>query len=151
MTHSDDVESIDRLFGKVCRLRNSRADAILDEIGLYRGQPPVLHHLLKQDGLTQGELGQLLQVSPATITKMIKRMEKAGFVKRKQDDIDQRVSRVYLTDAGRAVKAEMMARMRAIEAEAFTGFSPEERIVMRRLLLQMRDNLQRIVDGAAQS
>lgn len=150
MAHSHDTESIDRLFGKVCRLRNSRADAILDEIGLYRGHPPVLHHLLKQDGLTQGELGQLLQVSPATITKMIKRMEKAGFVKRKQDDVDQRVSRVFLTDTGRAVKAEMIARMRAIEAEAFAGFSPEERVIMRRLLLQMRDNLLRIVDQTNQ-
>jgi DNA-binding MarR family transcriptional regulator len=139
-------ETIDWLFVQVCRLHYSRAHIILEEIGLYRGQPPVLRHLHIQDGLTQTELGQRLEVSPATVTKMIQRMEKAGFVQRRQDEADQRVSRVYLTQAGRAIKAEMAARLKTIEAEAFAGFSLDERVIMRRLLLQMRDNLQKVVD-----
>lgn len=147
MAHPEKLETLDWLFAQVCRLHRNRARAIFREIGLHRGQPPVLHHLHQQDGLTHSELGKRLDVSPATTTKMVQRMEQAGFVQRRPDANDQRVSRVYLTDAGRAVKAEMVRRLQTLEAEAFADFSAEEQIIMRRLLMQMRDNLQRVVNA----
>ncbi|MCA9974590.1 MAG: MarR family transcriptional regulator [Chloroflexota bacterium] len=138
--------TIDWLFVQVCRLHYIRAHAVLEEIGLYRGQPPVLFHLQNQDGLSHSELGQRLQVSPATVTKMIQRMEKAGFVQRQPDADDQRVSRVYLTEAGRAIHVEVIKRYQLIESEAFAGFSSEDETTMRRLLSQMRENLRKVVD-----
>ena len=148
MTISAKQETIDWLFVQVCRLHHIRTHTVMEEIGVYRGQPPVLFHLHDQDGLSHSELGQRLQVSPATITKMIQRMEKAGFVQRRPDLDDQRVSRVYLTDAGRAIQAEVMKRHRMIEAEAFADFSPEDEAAMRRLLSRMRENLKQVIDDS---
>lgn len=148
MTTLREPGTIDWLFVQVCRLHYIRTHTLLEEIGLYRGQPPVLHYLQEQDGLSHSELGRRLDVSPATVTKMIQRMEKAGFVQRQPDPADQRVSRVYLTEAGRAIQAELAERLKTIEAEAFAGFSPQDEVAMRRLLTQMRDNLQQVVDAA---
>lgn len=148
MTPGEKPETIDWLFVQVCRLHYIRTHTVLEEIGVYRGQPPVLFHLHDQDGLSHSELSHRLQVSAATITKMIQRMEKAGLVQRRSDPNDQRVSRVYLTEAGRAIRAEVMQRHRMIEAEAFAGFSPEDEATMRRLLSQMRENLKQTVADA---
>jgi len=82
-------------------------------------------------------------VTPATITKMLQRMENAGFVMSKPDAEDQRVSRVYLTKAGRAIQTEVEAVWQTMEQETFDGFSPEERVVLRRFLLHIRENLVR--------
>jgi DNA-binding MarR family transcriptional regulator len=139
-------ESIDALLAHICRLHYHRARTRLEALGLYRGQPPLLYHLHEQDGLTHSELAERLQVTPATMTKMIKRMEKAGFVQRRPDAEDQRVSRVYLTDAGRAIKAEMLAALRALGEESFAGFSPEERDLLRRFFEQIRENLIRATE-----
>jgi DNA-binding MarR family transcriptional regulator len=76
--------------------------------------------------LTHAELAARLQVSPVTVTKMIQRLEKAGFVQRGSDPQDQRFSRVYLTKAGRAIHLEANAVLAHIEAETFAGFSNEE-------------------------
>jgi DNA-binding MarR family transcriptional regulator len=138
-------ESIDMLFVQVCRLHYGRARTLLEEIGLYRGQPPLLRFLREQDGLAQTDLATRLQLTPATVTKMIQRMEKAGFVQRRPDATDQRVSRVYLTEAGRAIQTEVDRVLQTIEADAFAGFTLDERVVLRRLLLQMRENLLKIV------
>ena len=134
-------ESIDHLLVQVCRLHRSRAHALLEEIGLYRGQPPMLRALWDQEGRTHSELAELLRVRPATITKMIQRMERAGFVQRRPDPDDERVSRVFLTEAGRSVREDVHEIWRTLEKETLVGFTPEEHPVLRCFLLRIRDNL----------
>jgi len=147
MTQSVEPQSLDFLLAQISRLHHYRAHSLLEKLGLYRGQPPVLFALWEQDGLTHGELAQRLQITPATITRMIQRMEKAGFVQRKPDGNDQRISRVYLTEIGRDIRSQLQAIWDQMEVESFSGFSPEELLVVRRILLQVRDNLARATEG----
>ena len=147
MTQLTEPQTLDFLLAQISRLHHYRAHSLLEKLGLYRGQPPVLFALWEQDGLTHGELAQRLQITPATITRMIQRMEKAGFVQRKPDSGDQRISRVYLTETGRAIRAQLQAIWDQMEVESFSGFSPEELLVVRRILLQVRDNLARATEG----
>jgi DNA-binding MarR family transcriptional regulator len=134
-------ESLDFLLAQVCRLHHSRARTLLEGFGLFRGQPPLLFALWEKEGLTHSELAEHLHVQPATITKMIKRMERAGFVERSQDAEDQRVSRVYLTDAGRNIRDAVEGVLRKLEEQTFAGFSSEERALLDQFLLRIRNNL----------
>ena len=143
MFRQPETESIELLVAQVCRLHHHRARTLLHGLGLYRGQPPVLHALWEKEGLTHSELATQMHVTPATITKMIQRMEKAGFVARRPDPEDQRVSRVYLTDAGRAIQGELEGLFRVLEEESIAGFTLEELDSLRRFLLQIRENLAR--------
>jgi MarR family transcriptional regulator, organic hydroperoxide resistance regulator len=136
-------EPLNFLLAQVCHLHHARAHTLLETIGLYRGQPHVLRALWEQEGLTHTELAERLHITPATITKMLQRMEKTGFVVRKPDIEDQRISRVYLTEAGRAIRSEVQAVWQTMEQETFDGFTLEERVLLRRFLLQFRDNLMR--------
>lgn len=144
MSQSIETEPLDFLLAQVCHLHYSRAHALLEAIGLYRGQPPVLKALWEQEGLTHTALAERLHVTPATITKMLQRMEKAGFVVRKPDPEDQRVSRVYLTKAGRAIQRKVRAVWERMDRETFDGFTQEERALLRRFLQQIRENLRRV-------
>ncbi|HPH97550.1 MAG TPA: MarR family transcriptional regulator [Anaerolineaceae bacterium] len=139
-------QTLDFLLAQVSRLHHHRAHELLDGLGLYRGQPPVLFALQERDGLTHGELAARLGVTPATITRMIQRMEKTGFVLRQPDDSDQRISRVFLTEAGRAVFTELQMVWSTMEAESFAGFNDEERIVLRAYLQRIRENLIRVIN-----
>jgi DNA-binding MarR family transcriptional regulator len=143
MPQPGEPETMDFLLAQICHLHHSRAHALLEAIGLYRGQPPVLRALWEQEGLTHTDLAERLHVTPATITKMLQRMEKTGFVVCKPDAEDQRVSRVYLTEAGRAIRSQVQAVWQTTEQETFDGFTQEERVLLRRFLLQMRENLMR--------
>ena len=140
-------DSLDFLLLQICKLHYARAHTLLEELGLYRGQPPMLFALWEEEGLAHSELAARLHVQPATITKMIKRMEKAGFVERRSDPEDQRVSRVHLTDAGRSIRDRVEQVWRRLEEETFGGFSAEERDALRRLFVHMRKNLGRVAGG----
>lgn len=147
MSSSPEPESLDFLLAQICRLHHARAHTLLEALGLYRGQPPMLHALWEKEGLTHGELAARLHIQPSTVTKMIQRMERAGFVECRPDPDDQRVSRVYLTAAGRAIQAEVKQVWRTMEDETFAAFTPEERMLLRRFLLHMRENLIQATGG----
>jgi MarR family transcriptional regulator, organic hydroperoxide resistance regulator len=134
-------ESIDWLIARVCRLHHGRAHALLAELGLHRGQPSMLRALWKEDGLTHRELSERLRVQPSTITKMAQRMERAGFIERRPDPDDQRVSRVYLTEVGRDVQAKVEETWGTLEQETLVGFSTEEQEQLRGFLGRIRENL----------
>ena len=55
-------------FARVVRLYYSRMQAQLAEVGLYRGQPPIMALLHKRDGMSQKEMARALNLSPATMT-----------------------------------------------------------------------------------
>lgn len=137
----EESTSLDLLLAQVSRLYHLRAHQHLEAIGLYRGQPPVLRALWERDGQTHKELAGRLHVTPATMTRMVQRMEKAGFLTRRPDPEDQRISRVYLSEAGRAVESALREVTRSIEAEAFAGLDEDERALLRRLLSRVRENL----------
>jgi len=129
------------LLSQICRLYHDRAREAVHNLGLYRGQPPMLFILWHQDGRTHSNLARWLDVSPATVTKMVQRMEKAGFVERRADPDDQRVSRVYLTANGGAIREQVEEIFLQLEADVFSGFTESERDICRGLMVRMIDNL----------
>ena len=147
MTQQSASESIDFLLAQVCRLHHARAHTLLEGLGLYRGQPKMLFALWEQEGLTHGELAAKAHVRPATITKMLQRMEKAGFIERRHDLEDQRVSRVYLTDAGHAIRGRVEQRWQEVEARVFGTFSEQEQETLRELLTRVQQELVRLHEG----
>jgi DNA-binding MarR family transcriptional regulator len=118
--------------------------SLLEALGLYEGQPALLRSLWTQEGLTHADLARRLRVRPATVTKMIQRMEKSGFVERRPDPADQRLSRVYLTDAGRLVQEKVHQVWHTLEKDAFAGLDDGERARLRQFFRQIRENLLRV-------
>jgi DNA-binding MarR family transcriptional regulator len=131
------------LLVQMCKLLRIRAHALLEEIGLYGGQQFVLMALWENEGITHSELAEQLHVRPATITNALKRMERAGFIERRRDAEDRRVSRVYLTDAGRNIRGAIEEVWRELEEQTFADFSSEERALLNQFLLRIRNNLMR--------
>jgi DNA-binding MarR family transcriptional regulator len=111
---------------------------LLSEHGLFSGQDLLLMTLWQQDGQTQTELAEQLQVQQSTLTRMIKRVETSGLVIRKSDKQDRRISRIFLTDSGTNLRTPVEAIWQKIENEVFGGLTLEERLLLRRLLMQLQ-------------
>lgn len=135
-------EGFTYLLMRVCKFYRSHAHSTMDKLGLYRGQGMILKTLWEEDGLTHSELAERLIVQPATITNAVKRLEHSGLVQRRHDDADQRISHVYLTDAGRALREPVTELWEKMEQCIVDGFTLEEQALLRRFLLRVSENLQ---------
>ena len=141
MTNQSIKDSVGYTLAQVCKLHRQRADNLLNTIGLHVGQEMFLTELWRKDGIPQTELAEQLSLQPATVTNSLRRMEREDIVERHDDSDDQRVSRVYLTGKGRGLEGPVEEKWGQLESEAFAGFSLEERVLLRRLLLQVYQNL----------
>ncbi|MFN8453982.1 MAG: MarR family transcriptional regulator [Anaerolineae bacterium] len=141
MTNKPLSDSLVYLMIQTCKAQRALAEKLWCEIGLHVGQDMILRQLWADDGLTQSELAGRLCIQPATTTKMLQRMEQAQLIRRLGDSQDQRVSRVYLTEQGRALLKPYEEVMNRLEQHLTEGLNLEERLLLRRLLMQVRDNL----------
>ena len=133
-------------FGRLIRMYYSRIQSQLAEVGLYRGQPPILMLLYKNDGMSQKEMARALNLSPATMTVTLKRMEKAGLVLREMDEHDQRILRVHLSEKGREMCEAGESRIGVVTAELLEGFTLEEQQQLNEYLGRIAHNMERVVE-----
>jgi DNA-binding MarR family transcriptional regulator len=78
----------------------------LDALGITYLQYLALLLLRRRSGQSIKELGDRLSLDSNTLTPLVKRLEAAGFVKRRRDSEDERVVRVDLSPAGEKIADE---------------------------------------------
>ena len=97
---------------------------ILEPLGLTHTQYLVMLALWERDDRSVSDLGSTLQLEPATLTPLLKRLQGAGFVDRARSTVDERVVLVSLTDAGRELRARALDV--PAQAAARTGMTVAE-------------------------
>jgi len=140
---NDELQHIGFLISRVSLGHRNIVDRQLRKLGIHRGQPPVLFALQRHDGMSNSEMAELLNVTPATLTNKIKLMEKARLVIRKRDSEDKRYSRIYLTDKGRGIMEQLRASVTEIEDHLLLGFSEAELSKLLEFIQRMIDNIDR--------
>ncbi|MDR7080260.1 DNA-binding MarR family transcriptional regulator [Neobacillus niacini] len=114
---------------------------MLRELDLHVGQDNLLCKLWREDGITQMQLTEQLNCEPPTVTNMVKTLEKKCFVYRKKDSVDGRVSRVYLTEKGSAVREPIEQMWCNQQEKILKGITAENRVLLNEILQQMEKNL----------
>jgi DNA-binding MarR family transcriptional regulator len=129
------------LLVQVMKLHRKLAETGLNDFGLHVGQELILLQLNEQNGMTQSELADVLGVEAPTVTKVLGRMEAAGLIERRQDSDDARVSRVYLMPKSRQLIDPLRSLWAEVEHKTIKGLSEPEVLLLRRILLQILENL----------
>ena len=114
---------------------------LLDKLGLTYPQYLVLAALYDEDNQTVGNLGDKLFLDSSTLTPLLKRMEKTGYLSRQRDPHDERQVRIRLTQRGRSAREKSMDFLD--ELVKATGLTPARYSQLREELVNVRENLSR--------
>jgi DNA-binding MarR family transcriptional regulator len=134
-------QTVGQLLLQLCPMIGSRMRVKMEGIGLYRAQGFALLFLSHYEGVPQTEIARSMHLSPASVTSMLQRMERDGWVERRPDAVDQRVSRVYLTTRARALQEQAAATFHELEQEVTCALTTEEQSELRKLLLKVHARL----------
>jgi MarR family transcriptional regulator, transcriptional regulator for hemolysin len=69
--------------------------------GTTRAQWIVLFRLREQEGLSQVDLADVLELQPISLVRLLDRLVEHGLLERRHDPRDRRANRLFLTAAGR--------------------------------------------------
>ncbi|NUY00743.1 MarR family winged helix-turn-helix transcriptional regulator [Paraburkholderia youngii] len=108
---------------------------LLERLGLTYPQYLAMLVLWETDDVTVKDMATRLNLDPATVTPLLKRLEAQGLVERARGTDDERLVYIRLTGAGKALKRQ--ARDVPGEILCATQQSPD-------FLLRLRDDLKRL-------
>jgi DNA-binding MarR family transcriptional regulator len=129
------------LINDVARLLRRHFDQRALALGLTRAQWSAMFHLARCEGINQRTLAGTLEIEPITLTRLIDRLEKKGWVERREDTNDRRAYLLHLTDRARPVMEELRALAAGTRQEALRGVSADEQARLARALTTIKTNL----------
>ncbi|MBR1945428.1 MAG: MarR family transcriptional regulator [Alphaproteobacteria bacterium] len=104
----------------------------LEEIGLTYTQYIVMMVLWEFGDMSEKELGGKLYLDSGTLTPVLKKLEKAGFVKRQRAEKDERSLNISLTDNGIKLKEKALQVPQALDGCIHLSY--DEMVTLRALL-----------------
>ena len=102
--------------------------------GVTQGQLPVLCCLSEDEGQTQAELCEQIQVEQPTMANTLRRMERDGLIYRTACEQDKRQSRIFLTEPTRPTVNTLLEKRDEVLARMTRHMAPEEVEAFYRLL-----------------
>lgn len=112
---------------RMSKALRAAAEVSVRRHGLHLGQDHLLAVLWQQDGRTPGEIAAALNVTTPNVVKAANRMAAAGLLTRRRDDRDNRLVRLWLTDAGHALQGPIEQERRSLEEKLTADLTPTER------------------------
>jgi DNA-binding MarR family transcriptional regulator len=132
---SDDDRLIYLVFTAQQRLRNYLKNVLAKAgIKITPAQTGILALLLEKNGRTMTELSQALSIDNSTITGLVDRLEKAGFLERRPKAEDRRISLIYLTPEGDRETRKAIRALHQVNEEIKSDFSADEILIFKRVL-----------------
>ncbi|MFI5666378.1 MarR family winged helix-turn-helix transcriptional regulator [Streptomyces sp. NPDC051704] len=128
---------------RLARLHRMFAGQLLRRIGLHPGQELVMMHLWELGPRRQIDLVRLMDSDAATMTRTVRRLEQAGFVRRRPSPTDKRASLIEPTVASHALRREVERVWSQLEDISATGLSDGERADALAILERLEQNLVR--------
>jgi DNA-binding MarR family transcriptional regulator len=111
--------------------------------GVSIGMWFVLRMLWDEDGMTQRELGERVGINGPTMVAALNSMERAGLVKRVQNQDDRRKINVFLTGRGRRMKRKLWPMAAEVLELAFSGLTRKQIKTLTKMLIHISLNLER--------
>ncbi|MBP5455420.1 MAG: MarR family transcriptional regulator [Paludibacteraceae bacterium] len=130
--------------GKVSSAINRRMSRDLHSEGLEitPEQWSVLMYLWQQDGVNQREIADATYKDKPSITRLIDNLERMGLLFRKQDNVDRRTNKIFLTKEGKELHEKARTTTLKTMHAALDGLTKEEVEQAQRLLRTVFRNMQ---------
>lgn len=132
-------------FGRYISVIHRQANAFYSKefckFDIGSGQYMFMIHLYNNDGISQEELSELINIDKGTTAKAIKKLEELGYITRIKDLDDKRINRIYITEKALKIKEEFLATLTKWENILTSDLTEEEIIQGLNILNKLTKNI----------
>lgn len=131
----------------ISRIREKANRAIISEMSAHGVEDIVTSHgdiiyaLFHREKMTMAEIAEKIVRDKSTVTALVDKLVRLGYIKKEKDDEDNRVVFVSLTTQGHALKPVFEAISQRVLDDLYRGITAHEKDELLRLLNKIYDNL----------
>lgn len=119
-------------------------DAFNHKLALHditRVQWIALYYIGEDEGITQKDLSDKMNIKESTVARLIDRMEKEGTVERIKNSKDRRVTKLHLTEMGKEKREAVMPIGEEFSRDGIDGISQEHLKIFKEVLQKIIINV----------
>ena len=131
------------------RLLRNYIDHRAKSRGTTRAQWIVLFRLRDQEGLSQVDLADVLELQPISLVRLLDRLVEHGLVERRSDPRDRRANRLFLTPAGRQLANDLDSLRDAIATDVLQGVPTAALETSLKTLRDVKERIKTLADPAS--
>jgi len=128
------------------RLLRNYIDHRAKERGTTRAQWIVLFRLRQQEGLSQVDLADVLELQPISLVRLLDRLVEHGLLERRQDPKDRRANLLFLTAEGRQLVDDLDSLRDAIAIDVLHNVPDEAIEKSLGTLCDIKDRIKHLAD-----
>ncbi|AST96553.1 MarR family winged helix-turn-helix transcriptional regulator [Shouchella clausii] len=137
------MKEILREIGMIARALDSISNIEFKEFDLTKGQYLYLVRICEHPGIIQEKLAEMIKVDRTTAARAIKKLEKNGFIEKKEDAHNKKIKKLFPTQKGERVYPFIRKENDYSNTVALTGFSESEAETIFHLLQRVRKNVEK--------
>lgn len=135
------INSLGRLISILYRKGNIYKNMILEDFNITASEQPFLSSLFNEDGVSQEYLSSKLLLDKASTTRSLQSLIDKGYIKKKRDDNDKRINRIFLTEKSKSIEKEIKARLENWNDILTSDLNESEKEMAYLILNKMVNNL----------
>lgn len=133
--------SLGFIFSDISRLARKEFDRRVRDLELTRSQWLFLYHLARQPGCSQSELAESLQMERISVSRQADRLEKAGWIERRDHREDGRAYHLHLTPKAERLALRLSGMAGQLRDDFMNGLPATRRAALVNDLLRVKTNL----------
>ncbi len=126
---------------RLARIHSQLAGGLLREVGLHASQELLLMVLWESGPQRQKRIGAELGIDSAGTTRLVQRLEDAGYVRRRPDPDDRPATLVEATERGHALREQVERVWTHLEELTVSDMTPAEQHAALETLLRLEGNM----------
>jgi MarR family transcriptional regulator, transcriptional regulator for hemolysin len=131
------------------RLLRNYIDGRAKVRGTTRAQWIVLSRLRHQEGLSQVDLADVLELQPISLVRLLDRLVEHGLLERRPDPRDRRANRLFLTRGGRQLVDDLDSLRDDIATDVLQNVPPDAIETSLTTLRSIKERIKGLTDGPA--
>ncbi len=134
------LTELGRNIDRVAMMRRVSIGRVFSSKGLHFSQLRILEHIIQNEGCTQNDIAEKLDVSPASIALSTKRLQKAGMLRKSEDNENRRCNVLTVTEKGMETLTNCRRDLELFDEKIFENISEEERLLLNGILERIIKN-----------
>lgn len=134
------MPNISKFSSMVYRFGQIYFDEQLAPYGIGCGQQFFLLHIAQNPGINQYELAFKDHYDKGTCARAVKKLEELGYITRRVDEKDRRITKLYATEQGHEIVIKVKDVLKEWYHILTEGLDHEERILVAQLMQKVANN-----------
>ena len=141
------MENTAGIIGLISTVRDKANKFILQQLREHGIEDIVPAHgsvfvaLFRNSELPMGRIAQIIERDKSTVTTLVNKLTALGYLEKRRDDSDNRVTLIRLTEKGRLLESDFWTISKNLLEKVYDGFSDLEKEILLKLVTRVKGNL----------